>query len=80
MLNKLKLSKDIQKYCLSYLPEDEIMYIENRWDEFPKNMICRKAAQYGWLDLLKWARKNGFPWNSLTCSCAARNGHLEITY
>ena len=36
------------------------------------------AAQYGHLEVLKWARENGCDWNSWTCSCAALNGHLEV--
>jgi hypothetical protein len=27
---------------------------------------------------LKWARQNGCPWNELTCSEAAKGGHLEV--
>ena len=78
MLNKLNLSKDIQKYCLSYLSENEIFYSNGEWSKFPRNNICRIAAQNGWLDLLKWARKNGCDWDSYTCNYAAENGHLEI--
>ena len=29
-------------------------------------------------EILKWARANGCPLRTLTCSCAALNGHLEI--
>ena len=28
--------------------------------------------------VLKWAREKGCPWNSLTCSRAAKGGHLEV--
>ena len=56
MMSKLNLSKDLQKYCLSFLSEDENKYIGNRWREFPKYNICNIAAENGWLDLLKWAR------------------------
>src|SRR5271170_6107046 len=78
MLNKLNLSKDIQKYCLLYLSEDEIFYSNGEWGKFPKNNICRIAAENGWLDLLKWARKNGYYWDSWTCSDAALDGHLAL--
>ena len=78
MMSKLNLSKDLQKYCLSFLSEDEKKYVGNRWGNFPKNDICRIAAENGWLDLLKWARQNGCNWDSNTCSNAAFNGHLEV--
>jgi hypothetical protein len=30
------------------------------------------------LGVLKWAREHGCPWNSDTCSFAARGGHLTV--
>ena len=36
------------------------------------------ACQEGSLERLKWARFNGCPWDSKTCSNAALGGHLEI--
>ena len=78
MLNKLNLSKDLQKYCLSYLLEDEIIYIENKWHKFPRSKVCTIAAKNGWLDLLIFARENGCKWDSYTCSNAAENEHFEI--
>jgi hypothetical protein len=32
----------------------------------------------GHLDLLKWARRNGCPWNEGTCTSAAKNGDLVL--
>jgi hypothetical protein len=59
MMSKLNLSKDLQKYCLSFLSEHEKNYSENKWRNFPKNDICRIAAEKGWLDLLKWVVLSG---------------------
>ncbi|KAL6053546.1 Replication factor A/ankyrin repeat domain-containing protein, partial [Balamuthia mandrillaris] len=39
--------------------------------------ICTAAAASGNLDLLHWARDNGYSWDQATCAAAARNGHLE---
>jgi len=36
------------------------------------------AAGNGHLEVLKYARSNGCPWNEEVCSYAACNGHLEI--
>ena len=36
------------------------------------------AAENGHLEVLKWLRENGCPWNEWTCKNAAGNGHLEI--
>jgi len=30
------------------------------------------------LHVLKWLKLSGYPWNDLTCMCAAKGGHLEI--
>jgi hypothetical protein len=40
--------------------------------------LCKWSAHNGHLDVLKWARANGCPWNWRTCAAAARNGHLEV--
>ena len=33
---------------------------------------------FGNLEVLKWARANGCPWDEGTCAEVARNGHLEV--
>lgn len=43
-----------------------------------KNDLCKKIASLGNLDVLKWARANGCPWDERTCSNAASGGHLEV--
>ena len=39
---------------------------------------CMKAAEAGHLEVLKWARENGCPWDKRTCEFAAYYGHLEV--
>ena len=39
---------------------------------------CERAARYGHLEVLKWARANGCPWDEDTCFFAAQGGHLEV--
>ena len=39
---------------------------------------CKNAAKNGHLEVLKWARENGCPWDWRTCTYAALNGHLEV--
>ena len=39
---------------------------------------CSNVARNGHLEVLKWARKNGCPWDEWTCTYAALNGHLEV--
>jgi hypothetical protein len=36
------------------------------------------AALGGHLEVLKWARENGCPWDELTCAWAAKSGHIEV--
>ena len=38
---------------------------------------CAFAAEDGHLEILKWARANGCPWDEGTCEYAAHGGHLE---
>ncbi len=47
------------------------------WTNMHGCEICRKAAQYGDLDILKWAKENGCKMPN-TCEIAAENGHLHI--
>lgn len=36
------------------------------------------AAYGGHLDLMKWLRANGCPWDFYICACAAQEGHLNV--
>ena len=36
------------------------------------------AAERGHLEVLRWAREHGCPWESDSCIQAARVGHLEV--
>jgi len=39
---------------------------------------CAKAAEGGHFAMLKWAKKNGYPWDSTTCEAAAGGGRLGM--
>jgi len=43
-----------------------------------KSRLCAYAAGGGHLEVLKWARGEGCPWNERTCAAAAEGGHLEV--
>jgi len=43
-----------------------------------KSRLCAYCAKGGHLEVLKWARANGCPWNEATCKLAASNGHLGV--
>ena len=43
-----------------------------------KAKFCSRLASLGYLELLKWARTNGCPWDKRTCFEAAKGGHLEL--
>ena len=77
-MNIIQLPKDLNNICCSYLTGDEYLYVNNEWTKFKKNKACNIAAENGWLDLLIWAKLNGYEWDSWTCSYAASNGHLEV--
>ena len=40
-------------------------------------MTCAKAAEFGHLDILKWARANGCRWTARTRAEAADLGYIE---
>ena len=42
-----------------------------------KERFCEQMARNGSLELLKFLRGKGCPWDKETCSEAAENGHLE---
>ena len=39
---------------------------------------CRRAAQGGHLETLKWLRANGCPWDGRTCAYAALRGYRRV--
>jgi hypothetical protein len=39
---------------------------------------CELAAESNQLDMLKWLRSKGVPWNRFLCDVAAQCGHLEL--
>ena len=43
-----------------------------------KTTTCARVAAGGHLDVLQWARGQGYPWDFLTCTDAAASGHLEV--
>lgn len=46
---------------------------DNDWD---LSKTCYFAACHGQLEILKWARDRGLPWNEFVCQVAAQNGRL----
>jgi len=43
-----------------------------------REYLCEAAARSGKLEVLKWLRAGGCPWDTYTCCGAARSGHLEV--
>lgn len=41
-------------------------------------MQLYRWAEYGWLDVIQHAMREGHPWDKLLCAYAAKNGHLEV--
>ena len=40
--------------------------------------LLQLAAETGQLEVVKWLRANGCPWDEMTCSWAAQGGRLEV--
>ena len=47
-------------------------------EKFPwDGWTCSKAARGGHLEVLKWARANGCPWDEVIRELAASKGYVE---
>ena len=46
--------------------------------EIEATVLHQEAAAKGQLEVLKWLRANGCPWDEKTCASAAQAGHLEV--
>jgi hypothetical protein len=42
------------------------------------NINCASAARSGFLDVLKWARSNGYPWDKKTYENATSKNHWNV--
>src|SRR5436190_13832787 len=45
-------------------------------DKNPRD-FCLYAVKNSYLELLKWAHENGYPWHQDVCDYLARKGHFE---
>ena len=62
---------DVLKTYWSDVPEDKIpLLMDAQTSEW--------AAMRGHLEVLKWLRSEGCPWDEGACLCAAAGGHLEV--
>jgi len=68
--------KNLFQYDKKRILERAISY-ETWYGTWCQN-ICENAAGKGYLQVIKWARDNGFPWDEHTCSIAAFKGHLDV--
>ena len=49
------------------------------WPElFARQYWCMYSASAGRLDMLRWAREHGCPWDEETLNAAAAGGHVEV--
>ena len=49
----------------------------NSWPGIRSPNVCARAAAYGQMHVLKWARANGYPWDSYTTFWASEKGQLQ---
>ena len=67
-------------HCLEKIEEKKLEELKSLLqNHFPlPQETCFWAAKHGHLEVLKFARGVGCPWNADTCTAAAMNGHLEV--
>ena len=64
--------------CTEFVSRNSNMSLKKKqWCNKKKTKFCEQIARSGNLELLKFLREHGCPWDSKTCSSAACNGHLE---
>ena len=51
---------------------------EGEWERYIRPRLCEEAAGRGDLEMLKWLRAKGYPWDARACAWAAKGGHLEV--
>ncbi len=58
----------------------EVLYWNPKWNIHPwsSSNVIVGAAHGGHLEVLKWARTHGCPWDARTCANAAYGGHLKV--
>ena len=89
----LELPTDLVRMILSFVARSRVSFIParsvcrrfhnllpplSRETRQQAREFCKHAALEGYLNLIKWARANGCPWDKQTCANAARGGHLEV--
>jgi len=73
------LLTDIEFVIISRVCKTWHIILNSFYKDFRKkpNFIGR-AAKLGYLNVIKWARENGCPWDDRVCSTAALKGYLNI--
>ena len=81
------LPNELTHYILLFINDPFVCrFVCRLWrDLFPVEQSVRNRTRYmswlvanGYLELMKWARANGCPWEKYTCTAAARRGNLEM--
>jgi hypothetical protein len=86
ILSFIFFSHEDKKTCIVYVEvlraqhmEDSYALTQLKWrlsEGWPSDDACSDAARNGHLDVLKWARANGCPWDEWTCAYATRYFHI----
>ena len=84
-------TRDISSYFMQFLDDQDKGFLLKvcktlrekgvmeivKWTQY-EGSLCKYAARHGFLFLLQWARKKGYPWDTWTGAEAAEHGHLEV--
>jgi hypothetical protein len=78
------LPSDIHLYLLNYCDNIDKMCLKYTNKFYNKNIKNNSKitsvllTKNGYLNVLRWARENGCPFDEDICTYAAQNGHLEV--
>ena len=55
-----------------------LQWLSAKTPDYVFNGVCKNAAEKGHLEVLQWARDQGYPWGDDACDMAAAYGRLEV--
>jgi hypothetical protein len=75
-----ELSDDCYMFAVEYGQLSILEWLCKRYGYPAKNgpRLCGRAARFGHLHILQWARSVNIQWDDRVCSSAASGGHLHI--
>jgi hypothetical protein len=76
--NNCPMSFDIGNHAIGNNNLEMLIWIQQKGYLNRDPISINIAAEYGYIEILKWLLNNGCRWNRTTCAMAAKSGNLEL--